>query len=260
MGAIMKKSESMSNHALSQFELTKKVLNNLKYFKLSPTTINVLWYLTSCYNPKHGYVFPKQSTIAENLRCSERSVVRAIQNLIKEGLIIVECKYINRYHFTSRLVGECPQTLSDDKGQNDTLKRDNLSHHEIEQKKETKKEQTVNKNLQVDSNYSEFEGFKILKDYAQKNCTSTPEKYLNWILKHKDVQKKILFDYKAKVNAKKRALRSIKETQSQIKKYEIMKKDCIMPNQSIAWQELGKKINRLREQSATEKNKERIYE
>jgi DNA-binding Lrp family transcriptional regulator len=243
---MTKKSETGPEHVLSQFELTKKVLNNLKHFKLSPTTINVLWYLTSCYNPKHGYVFPKQSTIAENLRCSERSVVRAIQSLVKEGLIIVECKYINRYRFTSRLIGECAQNLSDDKGQFD-IKGDNLTFHEMKQKTVTKKEQTVKKSLTVDSNSIEFEGFKILKDYAQKNYTSTPEKYLNWILKHKDVQKKILFDYKAKENAKKRALRSIEKTQELLEQFRGFENTAAEPTQS--WQELGKKIKALRKQS-----------
>ena len=118
-----------------------------------------------------------------------------------------------------------------------------------EQKRETKKEPTVNKNLQVDSNSIEIEEFKILKDYAQKNCTSTPEKYLNWILKHKDIQKKILSDFKAKENAKKRALRSVEETQSIIKKYENMKNDSVLPSESIVWQELGKKINAHRKAS-----------
>jgi hypothetical protein len=133
--------------------------------------------------------------------------------------------------------------------QNELFKQSENELFLHEQKTETKKEQTVEKSFTVDSNSIEFEGFKILKDYAQKNCTSTPEKYLNWILKHKDVQKKILFDYKAKQNAKKRALDSITETQSQIKKYENMKIDCIMPNQSVAWQELGIKIKALRKQS-----------
>jgi hypothetical protein len=63
------------------------------------------------------------------------------------------------------------------------------------------------------------------------------------------VCEQIVNEYKSKQNAKKRALRSITETQSLIKKYENMKKDCIMPNQSIAWQELGKKIKALRKQS-----------
>lgn len=238
----------------TQFELTTNIITKLNTFKLTPTAKLVLLYLTTCYNPKHKEVFPKQKTIADKLGISERSVTRAIQELFKEGLVLIECKYTNRYKFTSKIVQEPPhlpaEKMSDDKGQNDILKRDNLSHHVIEQKRVTKKEQTVKKSLTVDSNSIEIEGFKILKDYAQKNCTSTPEKYLNWILKHKDVQKKILSDYKAKVNAKKRALRSVEETQSLIRMYENMKKDCILPSESDAWLELGKKINRLRGQSA----------
>ena len=237
----------------TQFELTTNIITKLNTFKLTPTAKLVLLYLTTCYNPKHKEVFPKQKTISIKLGISERSVTRAIQELFKEGLVLIECKYTNRYKFTSRIVQEpshlLPENLSDDKGQNDTKEDDNLSPHDIEQIKETKKELTVKRYLTVDSNSIEIEEFKILKDYAQKNYTSTPEKYLNWILKNKDVQKKILSDYKSKESAKKRALHSIEETQSQIRIYESMKKDCIMPNQSIAWQELGKKINAHRKES-----------
>lgn len=240
---------TVKKRVTTQFDLTNNILNNLSQFDITPTAKLVLLYLTTCYNPKHKEVFPKQKTIADKLGVSERSVTRAIQELFKEGLVLIECKYTNRYKFTSKIVTECVENLSDDKGQNDTLKRDKLSHLIHEQKKETKKEQTVNKNLQVDSNSIEIEGFKILKDYAQKNCTSTPEKYLNWILKHKDVQKKILSDYKAKENATKKALRSIEETQSLIRIYESMKKDCILPSESKAWQEFGKKINAHRKVS-----------
>lgn len=238
MGAIMKKSESMSENAFSQFKLTTNIITKLNTFKLTPTAKLVLLYLTTCYNPKHKEVFPKQKTISIKLGISERSVTRAIQELFKEGLVLIECKYTNRYKFTSRIVQEPPhlppENLSDDKGQNDTKEDDNLSPHDIEPTIKHDKEQHTD------------DDYKILKDYAQKNYTSTPEKYLNWILKHKDVQKKILSDYKAKANAKKRALRAYEESQSLIKKYENMKKDCILPSESKAWQEFGKKINRLR--------------
>lgn len=212
----------------TQFEITTNIITKLNTFKLTPAAKLVLLYLTTCYNPKHKEVFPKQKTIADKLGISEVSVTRAICELHKEGLIISERKISNRYVFTSRIVSEQADNLIDDKQQIDRKENIKMIDSYIhEQTRRTKKEQTVKKNLQVDSNSIEFEEFKILKDYAQKNCTSTPEKYLNWILKHKDVQKKILSDYKAKVNEKKRALRSVEETQSQIRMYENMKKDCV---------------------------------
>lgn len=230
----------------TQFELTTNIITKLNTFKLTPIAKLVLLYLTTCYNPKHNEVFPKQKTIANKLGISEISVTRAICELHKEGLVLSERKISNKYVFTSKIVSEQPINLIDDTQQNDRDKNIKLTSSYIEQKKETKKEQTVKKSFIVDSNSIEIEEFKILKDYAQKNCTSTPERYLNWILKHQDIQKKILSDYKTKESAKKRALRSVEETQSLIRIYESMKKDCILPSESKAWLELGKKINRLR--------------
>ena len=42
-------------------------------------------------------MFPKQKTIAAKIGVSERSVTRAVQELFKAGLILVECKHTNRY-------------------------------------------------------------------------------------------------------------------------------------------------------------------
>ena len=49
------------------FDLVKILLNNLFRFDLSSTCKLVLLSLADCYNPKHEYVFPKQSTIAKKL-------------------------------------------------------------------------------------------------------------------------------------------------------------------------------------------------
>lgn len=226
MGAITKKSESMSEHAFSQFELTTNVVTKLNTFKLTPTAKLVLLYLTTCYNPKHKEVFPKQKTISIKLGISERSVTRAIQELHKEGLILIECKYTNRYKFTSRIVQEQAENLSVDKRQNDIIQSDNLSGTCIEQKKETKKEPTVKKSLTVDSNSIEFEEFKILKDYALKHGAKNINAYIN-VLRKNESADKIIKDYKAKESAKKRALRSVEETQSLLRIYENMKKNCV---------------------------------
>lgn len=240
MRAELKKSESMSTHAFSQYELTTNIITKLNTFKLTPTAKLVLLYLTTCYNPKHKEVFPKQKTIADKLGISERSVTRAIQELFNEGLVLIECKYTNRYKFTSRIVSERLENLSETKRQNDISKRDNLSHHEIEQKKETKKEPVNEKSSYTNS--IEIESFKILKDYATKHGAKNVEAYIN-VLRKNGSADKIIKDYKAKQNATKRALRSIKETQSLIKKYENMKKNCILPSESPAWVEFRKKIN-----------------
>ena len=78
----MKQQESCT-----QFEITTNTITKLNTFNLTPTAKLVLLYLTTCYNPKHKEVFPKQKTIADKLGVSERSVTRAIQELFKEGLV-----------------------------------------------------------------------------------------------------------------------------------------------------------------------------
>ena len=179
-----------ANHGISAFELTQKTLNNLKHFNIGATAKNVLWYLTACYNPKNKYVFPKQKTIASVIGCSERSVVRAIQELVKEGLIIIESNLSNKYSFTSKILGEPSQ--NEDVSQPEKMSQadvkitqpsDNLSPHEHEQTMEKIKEP-----LKV-------EDFKILKEYAQKHNAKNVNAYIN-TLKNNGSAEKIIAEYK----------------------------------------------------------------
>lgn len=175
----LQKAETHATHGFSQFKLTDRLLKNLNKYELSPTGKLVLLYLSSCYNPKKADVFPKQKTIANKLGISERSVVRAIQELVKDGLIFVESKYTNHYVFSSKIIQKPsqnekffePENLSDDLSQNDTLKRDKLSHHEHEPKKEQEK-QPLN-----------MEDYKILKQYAIKRGAKNIQAYINALIK-----------------------------------------------------------------------------
>ena len=92
----MQTAKKHDQHGFSQFRLTNKTVNNLSQFDLTPTAKLVLVYLTTCYNPKKADMFPKQKTIAMKLGISERSIVRAISELIKAGLIVVECKILKQ--------------------------------------------------------------------------------------------------------------------------------------------------------------------
>ena len=140
--------KSHVQHGFTQFELTNYLLNNLSQFNITPAAKLVLLELSAHYNPQKPDMFTNQKTLASKIGISERSVVRAVSELFKAGLIIIECKYTNRYKFTSKIGWKCPQdekffpqeTLSDIKRQNGIKKDDNLSQHE--QIKETKKEQT----------------------------------------------------------------------------------------------------------------------
>lgn len=176
-----------AGHAISGFELSKKVLNNLSQFNLKPIAKLVLLYLCDCYNPKHGEMFPKQSTIALKLGVSEISVIRAIQELHKEGVIISERKYINRYRFTSKIVSKYPHFEENEmigKTYQNEKEHIKMKPHEHEQIKET------NKTTNVDD-------FKILKNYAEKKGAKNVTAYIN-ALKNNGSAAKIINEVKEK--------------------------------------------------------------
>lgn len=176
----MKTLKKHATHAITGFELSKKTLNNLSQFNLKPIAKLVLLYLCDCYNPKHGEMFPKQSTIAAKLGVSEASVIRAIQELHKEGLIISERKYTNRYKFTSRIVSERSQIedfdLQEETSQNNSLETCKLTAHDKE--KITGKNKTTN-----------VGEFKILKEYAEKNGAKNVTAYINALKKNGSANK-----------------------------------------------------------------------
>ena len=205
--------EKHANHGFTQFELSKNVLHNLKHFNLTPTGKLVLLYLSSCYNPNKADMFPKQKTIACKMGISERSVVRAIQELFKAGLIIIECKYTNRYKFTSKIVAECPENLSNHKGQNDILKRDNLSPHD--------KEQIKRKNKPTDDDF--------LIRYAEQRGVKNKVAYINAI-KRNGGASEIVRDLKqAETNRKAMEL----SAQNTIKEYELSKQLADAPTENF---------------------------
>ena len=217
-GEIMKTQKmpkSMTGHGLRQVDLLNYLLNNLQQFNLKPTSKLVLMYLAGCYNPKHADVFPKQKTIADKMGISEASVIRAIQELHKEGLIISERKYTNRYKFTSRILNlgamdeDLPQSNNMQVGnsQNETLETCNLQPACIEQEKEQEKEQT---------NSIEFEGFKILKNYAEQKGAKNITAYIK-ALKANGSADRIIKQEKEKQAIESYHAKRVEETQNWIK-------------------------------------------
>lgn len=184
----MKTAKRHAVHGITGFELSKKTLNNLSQFNLKPIAKLVLLYLCSCYNPAHGEMFPKQSTIAAKLGVSEISVTRAIQELHKEGLIISERKYTNRYKFTSKIVSE--RSIVEEKemiagtNQNESKENINLLSHDKEQINR------INKPTKV-------EDFKILKGYAESMGARNIPAYVSK-LKRNGSAERIIRDFKLK--------------------------------------------------------------
>ena len=233
--------EKHAVHAIRQVELLNYLLNNLQQFNLKPTTKLVLLYLAGCYNPKHADVFPKQKTIALQMGISERSVISAIQELHKEGLVISERKYTNRYKFTSRVLNldaheevfSEPEEIAEAKCKSCSSESEKFAPPCIEQKEEQLKEQTEGgkyKPVGVDSTCPpiekgnkggnvylfQSEEDRILEDYAIKHGARNVKAYIN-TLKSSGSANKIIREYKKQKRVTQIALRSIQETQELIK-------------------------------------------
>lgn len=219
---------------VSQFELTSDLITKLNNFKITPTAKLVLLYLTTCYNPKHKEVFPKQKTIADKLGVSEVSVTRAIQELHKEGLILSERKISKKYVFTSRIVSEQPNKMINDNLQKDSEETINLieSHVIEEQTKRTKKEQTLKSGENV------YKGDDlILYEYAKTRAKYSVDAFIQKI-KENGGADKIIRDFKKKPNNFELALRKT-EILGQIR--EQAKQESVTPENCTAWVEFGKK-------------------
>lgn len=183
----MENLKTKSEQGFSQFDLTQKVLQNLNKFDLTPTAKLVLLYLSGCYNPKHSDIFPKQKTIAEKTGVSEASVIRAVCELHKGGLIISERKYTNRYKFTQYFLtslGILNNNLQVVNSQNEIKETCKMQPVYIEQKREQKK-----------NNEEE-----ILINYAKQRNAQNIRAYIT-TLKNNGSAGKIINDFKAKQKA-----------------------------------------------------------
>ena len=251
----MNTAKKHAEHGIKQVQILNFLLNNLSQFNLKPTTKLVLLYLAGCYNPKHADVFPKQKTIALQMGISERSVISAIQELHKEGLVISERKYTNRYRFTSRIlnlggmVEDFSQTeeIAEAKCKDCTLESENFAPPCIEQVTEqvieqtysfsTKKEGVNNKGGNVYLFQSEDD--RILEEYARPRAKKSVEAYIKR-LKESGSAAKIISDYKKQKKVTQMALCSIRETQELLRQYDGFGRDSAAPSE--AWKNFGEKI------------------
>ena len=254
--------EKHAVHGFSQIELTNWLLNNLSQFNLKPTTKLVLLYLSGCYNPKHADVFPKQKTIALQMGISEASVIRAIQELHKEGLIISERKYTNRYKFTSRILnlGGMVECFSEDNkmqvenSQNEILETSNLQPPCNRTKREQIKEQTDRKKTNCSLGGEkenkggnvyliQSEEDRILEEYAIKHNAINVKAYIN-TLKSTGSAKKIIREYTKKRWYTQRAAYDICETKELLKSYDENAKTAknVTNEDRELWIKLGEKF------------------
>lgn len=240
-----KRAKNHATHGIKQVELLNYLLNNLSQFNLKPTAKLVLMYLAGCYNPKHADVFPKQKTIALQMGISERSVISAIQELHREGLVISERKYTNRYRFTSRILNLGgmdkdflqSEEVADDKCKDCTSQYENSAPPYNRTTNEQVNEQTEgNKGGNV--YFFQSEEDRILEEYAIKHGARNVKAYIN-TLKSSGSAAKIISEYKNKEKVTQRALRSKQETQSLIRNYNEYSINVVKPNKHEGWKKFG---------------------
>ena len=215
----------------SQYKLTQNLLNNLQQFNVSPLAKLVLLEISACYNPATNVMYPKQASIAQKIGCSERSVIRAIQELFKAGLIIIEGKHTYKYKFSQYLLNlggmvkiidnaqdnlsdtqKTDDNLSGNTGQNVRQIDDNLSGAMIE---------PINEPTNGPLNVVEF---KILKEYAKEHGATNIQGYIN-ALKIKGVAADIIRQYREKEGVSKYWERQAAQTSEMIKQMREQKGD-----------------------------------
>ena len=183
--------KTMSTHAFTQFELTTNLLRNLYKYDLTPVTKLVLLELTTHINEStNGFVvFPSVNYIAEVLGIGLTATKKAINDLIKEGLIIKSKRSKVRGNYNKYLLTPKVQISTSERAENECFKKTDNALFFNEQKKET------NKPTNVDN-------FKILKEYAIKHNAYNIPAYIKWLQKTGS-DKQIIKEHKqAEINSK----------------------------------------------------------
>ena len=227
-------------HGISQFEMSKIVLNNLKYFKLTPIGKLVLIVLVDCFNPENGsVVFPSMDFIAEKAGVGLTATKQAIKDLINEGLIIKTKRgkmqgNHNKYLLTPKIQNsacECPQNeflnnvesqkTNLKKSENDFLKQSDSDRFYIEQKTENKKR--TNNVVEI-SKKQEVTDSEILEQYAKEKGAQNVKAYVN-ALRISGAAAKVVEQYREKEGVSKYWKNQAVKTSELVQEYNSLKAD-----------------------------------
>lgn len=226
----------------TQFKLSKITLQNLSKFNISPTAKLVLLYLIDCYNPTKIYMFPKQETISDKLGISLSSVKRAVKELSKAGIIVIELKFSNRYSITPTFFNLL--NMTPDIVQIDSPKCQKETNHVITEKELYKKQE-------------EKFSFKFLLDLQNKDTVSYYEKLLNLSDQDKEHLCKLKLQRTSLTTFQKENLDKL----IMLSEYEINKINSLEPyhrqeNIDIYYNSRMKKIREVQEQSEKQEIKQ----
>lgn len=218
--------KTKQQQSCTQFEITSDLLRNLYKFNLTPVTKLVLLELTTHLNEnKNGsVVFPSVGYIAEVLGIGLTAAKKAINDLIKEGLIIKSKRDKVRGNYNKYLLTLKVRNLTSETSENECFKKSESDLFMITNKKEQNKEQTLRSGGNV---YNSEESGKlkieseedfILYEYAKKKAKYNVDALVSKI-KENGGDKKIIKEYKQKRFIAKRAENAVKETQSLLRLY-----------------------------------------
>lgn len=221
----------------SQFQITSDLLRNLYKFNLTPVTKLVLLELTTHLNEnKNGsVVFPSVGYIAEVLGIGLTAAKKAINDLIKEGLIIKSKRDKIKGNYNKYLLTPKVRNLTSEPSENEFFKKSECDLFMITNKHEHDKQQTCK------GGNVYFGDDKILADYALKHNARNVQAYIK-TLKSSGSAKKIISESKKKRNYTQIALRSIEETQNLIKEYRDFEQSAVSPQTCAAWVNFGKSL------------------
>ena len=239
MQALKKESK---REVLSQFQLTTDLLRNLYKYDLTPVTKLVLLELTTHLNEdKNGFVvFPSVNYIAEVLGIGLTATKKAINDLIKEGLIIkskrdkIKGNY-NKYVLTLKVRNV--RNSTSERSENDFFKQ---SDSDLFLLRTNKHEQIEKQTFKSGENVYKGDDL-ILYEYAKTRAKYSVDAFIQKI-KENGGADKIISDYKKKPYNPQVAFRKT-ELLGQIIAQQ--KQDRIMPEECTAWVEFGKKIKSL---------------
>lgn len=185
MQQILKK---QTTRGFTQFELTTSLLKNLHKFNLTPVTKLVLLELTTHLNEsKNGsVVFPSVGYIAEVLGIGLTAAKNAINDLIKEGLIIKSKRSKIQGNYNKYLITPKVQNLASEWSENEPFKKSDSDRLLIRtnNKEQINKQKIFNLKIPyVDPHRYETGELKRLNAINSEHIEKLPKEYFDNIRK-----------------------------------------------------------------------------
>lgn len=238
-GGFMNTAKKFSNSTFTQFELTTQTVRNLGNYKLTSSAKLVLVLLTTHFNDKKNgaVVFPSISYISETLGIGLTSTKQAINDLVKNGLILKSKRNKIKGNYNEYLLTLKVQNSTCEQSENELFEQsENDLFHEVTNKSEQKKEQNK---LVGDNMYSEEN--QILINYAKAHGAKNIRAYVAK-LKLNGSAKKIINEQKTIHNG----LCAYEQTQKLIEQYKEDSKHAVSPETIPAlakFREYAKRVN-----------------